>query len=81
MADINPKELLWGILLSLSKIRGARASLLPELLERSKNLLTMDHPTANVSLANAAAGDEDPLVQFNVEDDHGSAFGHLQAWD
>jgi hypothetical protein len=81
MADINPKELLWGILLSLSRMRGPRACLLPELLERSKNLLTMDSPTANVRLTNAAAGEQDPVVQFDAENDDGSAFGNLQAWD
>lgn len=80
MADINPKELLWGILLSLSRMRGTRACLLPELLERSKNLLTMDRPTANVSLTNATAEEQDPVVQFETETEPGPAFG-LQPWD
>lgn len=52
MAEVNPKELLWGILLSLSKQRGARPYFLTELLERSKDLFTMHNPlTLNNPLA------------------------------
>ena len=42
VASLNPKELLWGILLSLSKIRGATSFLMPSLLERSKKLLAIE---------------------------------------
>ncbi|KAL2821867.1 fungal-specific transcription factor domain-containing protein [Aspergillus granulosus] len=39
---IEPRELLWGILSTLSRIRGSQSYLFPSLLERSKGILTVD---------------------------------------
>ena len=42
---VDPKELLWGILLSLSKIRGAESYLFPLLMEQSRGVLgILDSP-------------------------------------
>ncbi|KAL3490807.1 fungal-specific transcription factor domain-containing protein [Aspergillus germanicus] len=39
---IEPRELLWGILSTLSRIRGSQSYLFPSLLERSKAILGFD---------------------------------------
>jgi hypothetical protein len=39
---IEPRELLWGILSTLSRIRGSQSYLFPSLLERSKAVLGFD---------------------------------------
>ncbi|KAL2870835.1 putative C6 transcription factor (AmyR) [Aspergillus lucknowensis] len=41
-STIEARELLWGILNTLSRIRGSQSYLLPSLLERSKGLLNFD---------------------------------------
>ncbi|GAD95641.1 amylase cluster transcriptional regulator AmyR [Paecilomyces variotii No. 5] len=43
-AIIDPRELLWGMLTTLSKIRGSQSYLFPELLERSRSILGLDTP-------------------------------------
>ncbi|KAL1868162.1 hypothetical protein Plec18167_008353 [Paecilomyces lecythidis] len=43
-AIIDPRELLWGMLSTLSKIRGSQSYLFPELLERSRSILGLDTP-------------------------------------
>ena len=45
--SINPSELVWGILLSLSKLKNAQSFLLPILLERSKTFLSLENPNTN----------------------------------
>ncbi|KAK0934354.1 hypothetical protein LTR29_014085 [Friedmanniomyces endolithicus] len=40
----SAKEMLWGLLYSLSKLRGAQSFLLPSLLGRAKDFLTLDRP-------------------------------------
>ncbi|KAK1070757.1 hypothetical protein LTR74_003932 [Friedmanniomyces endolithicus] len=40
----SAKEMLWGLLCSLSKLRGAQSFLLPSLLGRAKDFLTLDRP-------------------------------------
>jgi hypothetical protein len=41
-STIDPNELLWGILHTLSQIRGSPSYLLPTLLERCKTVLGLD---------------------------------------
>lgn len=41
-STIDPSELLWGILHTLSQIRGSPSYLFPTLLERCKNVLGLD---------------------------------------
>lgn len=41
---LSAKEMLWGLLCSLSKLRGAQSFLLPSLLGRAKDFLTLDRP-------------------------------------
>lgn len=41
-SSIDPRELLWGILHTLSQIRGSPSYLFPALLEQCKNLLGLD---------------------------------------
>ena len=41
-SSINPRELLWGILHTLSQIRGSPSYLFPSLLERCKTILGLD---------------------------------------
>ncbi|KAL2828589.1 fungal-specific transcription factor domain-containing protein [Aspergillus pseudoustus] len=41
-STIEPRELLWGILSTLSRIRGSQSYLFPSLLERSKGILGFD---------------------------------------
>lgn len=41
-STIDPNELLWGILHTLSQIRGSPSYLLPSLLERCKTVLGLD---------------------------------------
>ena len=41
-STIDPRELLWGILHTLSQIRGSPSYLFPALLERCKNMLGLD---------------------------------------
>jgi hypothetical protein len=40
----DPKDLLWGILNVLSRIRGSQSYLLPNLLQRSSHVLGLDSP-------------------------------------
>lgn len=63
-AGVNPKELLWGIFLSLSKMHGTRSCLLPILLGRSKNFLAIESPVPN------------PTIPATEDDDH--IYGDLQ---
>lgn len=39
---VDPRELLWGILHTLSQIRGSPSYLFPELMERCKTVLSLD---------------------------------------
>ena len=41
-SSIDPRELLWGILHTLSQIRGSPSYLFPSLLERCKTVLGLD---------------------------------------
>ncbi|PYI03367.1 amylase cluster transcriptional regulator AmyR [Aspergillus sclerotiicarbonarius CBS 121057] len=43
---IDPRELLWGILSTLSRIRGSQSYLFPALLERCKGALDFTSPTS-----------------------------------
>ncbi|KAI9368797.1 fungal-specific transcription factor domain-containing protein [Aspergillus egyptiacus] len=43
-STIDPRELLWGILSALSRIRGSQSYLFPPLLERCKNTIGFDGP-------------------------------------
>ncbi|RDW81046.1 putative C6 transcription factor (AmyR) [Aspergillus mulundensis] len=44
-STVDPRELLWGILSTLSRIRGSQSYLFPSLLERCKGTLGFDVPT------------------------------------
>ncbi|KAL4771314.1 fungal-specific transcription factor domain-containing protein [Aspergillus nidulans var. acristatus] len=44
-STVDPRELLWGILSTLSRIRGSQSYLFPSLLERCKGTLGFDAPT------------------------------------
>ncbi|KAL6238205.1 hypothetical protein BDW75DRAFT_41850 [Aspergillus navahoensis] len=44
-STIDPRELLWGILTTLSRIRGSQSYLFPSLLERCRGTLGFDTPT------------------------------------
>ncbi|KAL4909107.1 hypothetical protein BDW74DRAFT_77666 [Aspergillus multicolor] len=44
-STIDPRELLWGILSTLSRIRGSQSYLFPSLLERCKGTIGFDVPT------------------------------------
>ncbi|KAL5046790.1 hypothetical protein BDW71DRAFT_59358 [Aspergillus fruticulosus] len=44
-STIDPRELLWGILTTLSRIRGSQSYLFPSLLDRCKGTLGFDAPT------------------------------------
>lgn len=59
---IDPKELLWGILVSLSKSRGAESYLFPLLMDKSKDVLgLMDsspHGDLNLSTTSAQMGQD-----------------------
>ncbi|KAL5343687.1 fungal-specific transcription factor domain-containing protein [Aspergillus crustosus] len=48
-STIDPRELLWGILSTLSRIRGSQSYLFPSLLDRCKGVLNIDSP---LSLSN-----------------------------
>jgi hypothetical protein len=48
-STIDPKELLWGILTSLSNIRGSQSYLFPALLERSGSVLGLETPSISKS--------------------------------
>ncbi|KAE8380262.1 fungal-specific transcription factor domain-containing protein [Aspergillus bertholletiae] len=41
-AAIDPRELLWGILTTLSRIRGSQSYLFPALVEQSRGILSFD---------------------------------------
>lgn len=41
-STVDPRELLWGILQTLSQIRGSPSYLFPTLLERCKSVLGLD---------------------------------------
>ncbi|KAL4887118.1 fungal-specific transcription factor domain-containing protein [Aspergillus karnatakaensis] len=43
-STIDPRELLWGILSTLSRIRGSQSYLFPSLLDRCKGMLNFDSP-------------------------------------
>ena len=75
VASSNPKELLWGILISLSKIRGATSFLLPSLLERSKKLLAVESPWQPGLSVPQDAGDEQEIYEIPDEINYGFA-GH-----
>lgn len=42
MPNADARELLWGILTTLSRIRGSQSYLFPRLLEQSKSVLGID---------------------------------------
>lgn len=58
----DPRELLWGILNILSKIRGSQSYLFPALLERSSSVLRLDSPT---TLSNFLPNFSDELSPIN----------------
>ncbi|PYH34501.1 putative C6 transcription factor (AmyR) [Aspergillus neoniger CBS 115656] len=45
-AAVDPRELLWGILTTLSRIRGSQSYLFPSLLERCKGAMDFTSPTS-----------------------------------
>ncbi|KIW52499.1 hypothetical protein PV05_08131 [Exophiala xenobiotica] len=75
VASSNPKELLWGILISLSKIRGATSFLLPSLLERSKKLLAVESPWQPGLSVPETTGEEREIHEITDEIYNGFA-GH-----
>lgn len=74
-AAIDPRELLWGILHTLSQIRGSPSYLFPELLERCKTVLGLD---CTITMGNflPTLGSEmpDQLQQLNT-------WAGEQGWD
>lgn len=48
---IDGKELLWGILMTLSRIRGSQSHLFPILLEQTGDILGVESPTVSRSLS------------------------------
>lgn len=74
-AGVNPKELLWGIFLSLSKMHGTRPCLLPILLGRSKDFLAIESPVANPTIP--ATEDDHHMY----EDLQHSGLGNLPDFD
>lgn len=58
-STVDPRELLWGILHTLSQIRGSPSYLFPALLERCKSVLGLDC-TLNVGNFLPALGDHIP---------------------
>lgn len=72
---IDPRELLWGILHTLSQIRGSPSYLFPELLERCRTVLGLD---CTITMGNflPTLGSEmpDQLQQLNT-------WAGEQGWD
>ncbi|KAJ5090240.1 hypothetical protein N7532_008924 [Penicillium argentinense] len=76
-STIDPRELLWGILHTLSQIRGSPSYLFPDLLGRCKNVLGLDCSitmgnflpalgAANPNLLSAWAGEQWDLESFSA---------------
>ncbi|TKA61429.1 hypothetical protein B0A55_11994, partial [Friedmanniomyces simplex] len=53
----SAKEMLWGLLYSLSKLRGAQSFLLPDLLGRAKDFLTLDRPISRALTSSPEGGE------------------------
>ncbi|KAK4904795.1 hypothetical protein LTR66_017866 [Elasticomyces elasticus] len=74
-STIDPSELLWGILHTLSQIRGSPSYLFPTLLERCKNVLGLDCSitTGNFlpMLGTAAPDQLAPWSRQNIWDNSG----------
>jgi hypothetical protein len=73
-STVDPRELLWGILHTLSQIRGSPSYLFPSLLERCKSVLGLDC-TLTIGNFLPALGAHTP--------DHGSTWANNgeQGWD
>lgn len=73
-STVDPRELLWGILHTLSQIRGSPSYLFPSLLERCKSVLGLDC-TLTIGNFLPALGDHTP--------NHGSTWANSgeQGWD
>lgn len=69
---IDPRELLWGILHTLSQIRGSPSYLFPILLERSKNVLGLD---CTITMGNFL-----PALGATMPDNLG-AWPHERGWE
>lgn len=69
---IDPNELLWGILHTLSQIRGSPSYLFPKLLERCKTVLGLD--------CSITTGNFLPILGAAVPDQLASWSGQ-HAWD
>jgi hypothetical protein len=78
--NVNPKELLWGIILSLSKMKEAHNWVLPDLLERSKTVLAIDNLTMMPPAANSRPQAE-AVIEVNDEDQVDAIFASLSTHD
>lgn len=61
----DPKDLLWGILSILSKIRGSPSYLFPALLQRSSSVFGLESPA---TLTNSLSFAEDYQSQWGVKE-------------
>jgi hypothetical protein len=70
--SVDPRELLWGILHTLSQIRGSPSYLFPSLLERCKTVLGLD---CNITMGNFL-----PTLSAPMPDQFSNWAGE-QGWD
>ena len=71
-STVDPNELLWGILHTLSQIRGSPSYLFPSLLERCKTVLGLD--------CSITTGNFLPILGATAPDQLASWSGH-NFWD
>ncbi|KAL4937205.1 hypothetical protein BDV06DRAFT_78298 [Aspergillus oleicola] len=89
-STVDPRELLWGILSTLSRIRGSQSYLFPSLVERCKGMLGFDSslslgdflPPLPASTAETIPISSEPWQtpgpDVDIENRRGSAGGHWE---
>jgi len=73
------KDLLFGIMLSLSRLNGAQASLLPSLLERSKDFLTLQSCLTTSPVLDVQEDDTEEIVGGDFYEQNAEGIGGLQS--
>ncbi|KAL4788288.1 fungal-specific transcription factor domain-containing protein [Aspergillus varians] len=81
---VDPRELLWGILLTLSRIRGSQSYLFPSLLERCNGMIGFDCPLSigdfSPPLPATSSSSSHPIPPWPAPDDSNSRTSSV-SWD
>jgi hypothetical protein len=77
----DPKELLWGIVNILSRIRGSQSYHFPSLLQRSSSVFGLESPATMTNTMSFAPHDMPSSATWNSRDAIAASGGHIHDED